>query len=36
MSDVAGILSAIEQGDLRAANQQLPIVYEELCKLSAA
>ena len=36
MSDVTRILSAIEQGDPGAAEQLLPLVYEELRKLAAA
>ena len=36
MSDVTQILSTIEQGDPSAAEQLLPIVYEELRKLAAA
>jgi RNA polymerase sigma factor (TIGR02999 family) len=36
MSDVTGILSAIEQGDPHAAEQLLPLVYDELRKLAAA
>jgi RNA polymerase sigma factor (TIGR02999 family) len=35
MSDVTRILSAIEQGDPRAAEQLLPLVYEELRNLAA-
>ena len=35
MSDVTRILSAIEQGDQRASDQLLPLVYEELRKLAA-
>jgi RNA polymerase sigma factor (TIGR02999 family) len=35
MSDVTQILYAIEQGDPRAANQLLPLVYDELRKLAA-
>jgi RNA polymerase sigma factor (TIGR02999 family) len=35
MSDVTQILSAIEQGDPHAANQLLPLVYDELRKLAA-
>jgi RNA polymerase sigma factor (TIGR02999 family) len=35
MKDVTGILSAIEQGDPRAAEQLLPLVYDELRKLAA-
>lgn len=36
MNDVTRILSAIEQGDRRASEQLLPLVYEELRKLAAA
>ncbi len=36
MSDITRILSAIEQGDPQAADQLLPLVYEELRKLAAA
>jgi RNA polymerase sigma factor (TIGR02999 family) len=36
MSDVSRILSAIEQGDPHAAEQLLPLVYDELRKLAAA
>jgi RNA polymerase sigma factor (TIGR02999 family) len=35
MSDVTGILSAIEQGDPHAAEQLLPLVYDELRRLAA-
>jgi RNA polymerase sigma factor (TIGR02999 family) len=35
MSEVTRILSAIEQGDPRAAEQLLPLVYDELQKLAA-
>ena len=35
MSEVTRILSAIEQGDPQAAEQLLPLVYEELRKLAA-
>ena len=35
MSDVSRILSAIEQGDAHAAEQLLPLVYDELRKLAA-
>src|SRR5437016_3573664 len=35
MSDVTRILSAIEQGDPRAAEKLLPLVYAELRKLAA-
>ena len=35
MSDVTPILSAIEQGDPHAAEQLLPLVYDELRKLAA-
>jgi RNA polymerase sigma factor (TIGR02999 family) len=34
MSDVTHILSAIEQGDARAAEQLLPLVYNELRRLA--
>ena len=34
-SDVTSILSAIEQGDAQAAEQLLPLVYDELRKLAA-
>jgi RNA polymerase sigma factor (TIGR02999 family) len=36
MSDVSRILSQIDQGDPQAANQLLPLVYNELRKLAAA
>jgi hypothetical protein len=36
MSDVTRILSAIEQGDSQAADQLLPLVYNELRVLAAA
>src|SRR5262249_4574713 len=36
MSDVTRILSAIEQGDPRAADQLLPLIYDELRKLAAS
>jgi RNA polymerase sigma factor (TIGR02999 family) len=35
MSDVTRILTAIEQGDARAADELLPLVYEELRRLAA-
>ena len=35
MSDVTRILSAIEEGDPHAAEQLLPLVYEELRRLAA-
>ena len=35
MSEVTRILSGIEQGDPHAAEQLLPLVYEELRKLAA-
>jgi RNA polymerase sigma factor (TIGR02999 family) len=35
MSEVTRILSAIEQGELDAAEQLLPLVYDELRKLAA-
>ena len=34
MSEVTRILSAIEQGDPHAAEQLLPLVYDELRKLA--
>ena len=36
MSDVTSILSQIESGDPSAAEQLLPLVYDELRKLAAA
>ena len=36
MTDVTRILSAVEQGDPSAAEQLLPLVYDELRKLAAA
>lgn len=36
MSDVTQILQAIEQGDARAADELLPLVYDELRKLAAS
>ena len=36
MADVTQILSQIEQGDPSAAEQLLPLVYDELRKLAAA
>ena len=35
MSDVTRILNAIEQGDVEAADELLPLVYEELRRLAA-
>src|SRR5947209_18588643 len=35
MTDVTRILSALEQGDPRAADQLLPLVYDELRQLAA-
>jgi RNA polymerase sigma factor (TIGR02999 family) len=35
MNEISRILSAIEQGDLQAAGQLLPLVYDELRKLAA-
>jgi RNA polymerase sigma factor (TIGR02999 family) len=35
MNDVTGVLSAIEAGDPRAAEQLLPLVYDELRRLAA-
>jgi ECF sigma factor len=36
MKGVTEILSQIQSGDPRAAEQLLPLVYDELCKLAAA
>ena len=36
MSDVTRILTAIESGDAKAADELLPLVYEELRRLAAA
>jgi RNA polymerase sigma factor (TIGR02999 family) len=36
MNEVTRILSAVEQGDAHAAEQLLPLVYDELRKLAAA
>ena len=36
MSEVTRILSAIDQGDPSAAEQLLPLVYDELRRLAAA
>ena len=36
MTDVTRVLSAIEQGDSQAAEQLLPLVYDELRKLATA
>lgn len=36
MSDVTQILARVEQGDAKAAEELLPLVYEELRKLAAA
>jgi len=36
MSDVTRILSAVEHGDPKAAEQLLPLVYDELRRLAAA
>src|SRR3974390_2934298 len=36
MNDVTRIVSAIQQGDQQAAEQLLPLVYDELRKLAAA
>ena len=35
MSDVTRILTAIDQGDAKAANELLPLVYDELRRLAA-
>src|SRR5215510_6877263 len=36
MSDVTQILDRVQQGDPKAAEELLPLVYEELRKLAAA
>src|SRR5215468_10387656 len=36
ISEITQVLSAIERGDPRAAEQLLPLVYEELRRLAAA
>lgn len=36
MSDISGLLAAIDRGDASAANQLLPLVYGELRKLATA
>ena len=36
MKDITRILSAVEQGDPHAAEQLLPLIYDELRKLAAA
>jgi RNA polymerase sigma factor (TIGR02999 family) len=36
VSDVTRLLTAVEQGDPKAADELLPLVYEELRKLAAA
>jgi RNA polymerase sigma factor (TIGR02999 family) len=36
MSNISRVLSAIEQGDPKAASELLPLVYDELRKLAAA
>jgi len=36
VNDITQILSAIEQGDAKAAEQLLPLVYDELRRLAAA
>jgi DNA-binding GntR family transcriptional regulator len=35
MTEVTRILEAIEQGDPRAAEQLLPLIYDELRRLAA-
>ena len=35
MSEVTRILAAIERGDVRAADELLPLVYQELRQLAA-
>ena len=36
MSDITRILDRVQQGDPKAAEELLPVVYEELRKLAAA
>ena len=36
MSDVTNVLTAVERGDAHAAEQLLPLVYDELRKLATA
>jgi hypothetical protein len=36
MSDITRILNSIEQGDPRAADELLPLIYAELRRLAAA
>lgn len=36
MSEVTRILNRVQQGDHKAADELLPLVYEELRKLAAA
>jgi RNA polymerase sigma factor (TIGR02999 family) len=36
MSEINGILAAVERGDLQATDHLLPLVYDELRKLAAA
>jgi len=36
MSDVTHILSRVQQGEAKAAEELLPLVYEELRKLAAS
>ena len=36
MSEVTRILAAVEQGDVHAAEELLPLVYNELRKLATA
>ena len=36
MSDVTRILDRVQQGDPKAAEELLPLVYDELRKLAAA
>jgi hypothetical protein len=35
MTDVTRLLDALEQGDPRAAEEMLPLVYDELRRLAA-
>ena len=36
MSEVTRVIEAIQHGDLKAADELLPLVYEELRKLAAS
>ena len=36
MNQISGIIDAIEQGDIEAAEQLLPLAYDELRHMAAA